>query len=179
MPAAPSPGVRPQIILFVGVNGVGKTTSIGKLASMMGQEGKQVVLAAGDTFRAAAAEQLQIWGERTGARVVRGEANADPASVIFSGIAAAIDSHADVVLADTAGRLHTNAELMAELQKVKRVAGKARRGAPDEIWLVLDATTGQNALQQARLFHEALRGDGPDPDQAGWYRQGWGGGGHL
>ena len=144
------------MVLFVGVNGVGKTTSIGKVAARLRQDGARVVLAAGDTFRAAAAEQLEIWGNRSGCRVVRGEPQADPASVIFNGIAAARQEGADWLLADTAGRLHTNAELMAELLKVKRAAGKARPGAPDEVWLVLDATTGQNALQQARQFHASL-----------------------
>lgn len=146
----------PRVILFVGVNGVGKTTTIGKIASRLRGQGHDVVLAAGDTFRAAAAEQLGIWGDRTGAKVIRGEERADPASVIFNAIQHGKQTAADVVLADTAGRLHTKSELMDEIQKVKRAASKARDGAPDEVWLVVDATTGQNALQQAKEFHQAL-----------------------
>jgi fused signal recognition particle receptor len=147
---------RPRIILFVGVNGVGKTTTIGKIAAQLRARGDSVLLAAGDTFRAAAAEQLAVWGERTGARVVRGAEGADPASVMFNAVEAAKGDDIDVVLADTAGRLHTKTELMDEIRKVKRAVSKARAGAPDETWLVVDATTGQNALQQAREFHQAL-----------------------
>lgn len=147
---------KPRVVLFVGVNGVGKTTTIGKVAHALTQEGKQVVLAAGDTFRAAAAEQLQIWGERTGARVVRGAERADPASVMFNAMQAAQAQGADVLLADTAGRLHTNVDLMDEIKKVRRALGRLRSDAPDEVWLVVDATTGQNALHQAKQFHEAV-----------------------
>jgi fused signal recognition particle receptor len=148
---------RPKVILFVGVNGVGKTTTIGKLAAKLAGEGQKVLLAAGDTFRAAAAEQLSVWGERTGARVVRGDAGADPASVMFNAVEAAKQGAYDIVLADTAGRLHTKVELMDEIKKVRRAIGKVRAGAPDETWLVVDATTGQNALQQAKEFHQALQ----------------------
>jgi len=146
----------PAVILFVGVNGVGKTTTIGKIAGQLTERGKTVVLAAGDTFRAAAVEQLEVWGERAGCRVIRGEASTDPASVIFNAIDHAKQTGAQVVLADTAGRLHTKTNLMDEIKKVKRAAGKARDGAPDHVWLVVDATTGQNALQQAREFHQTL-----------------------
>lgn len=149
-------GEKPHVILFVGVNGVGKTTSIGKIASKLRDRGCSVVLAAGDTFRAAAAEQLGIWAERTGSKLIRGEEGTDPASVIFNAVQHARDSGADYVLADTAGRLHTKTELMDEIKKVKRAAGKARDDAPDATWLVLDATTGQNGLQQASQFHQAL-----------------------
>ncbi len=147
---------RPKVVLFVGVNGVGKTTSIGKLAHQLRQQGRSVLLAAGDTFRAAAAEQLEIWAERSGAQLCRGAAGADPASVIFQAVQQAVQADIDVVLADTAGRLHTKVELMDEIKKIRRAAGKARPEAPDETWLVVDATTGQNALQQAREFHQAL-----------------------
>lgn len=149
-------GPSPKVILFVGVNGVGKTTSIGKIAAKLRGEGKSVLLAAGDTFRAAAAEQLTIWAERTGARIVRGDAGADPASVMFNAVEAARTGGVDVVLADTAGRLHTKTDLMQEIQKVRRACSKVRAGAPDETWLVVDGTTGQNALQQAKEFHQAL-----------------------
>ncbi|MEZ4273203.1 MAG: signal recognition particle-docking protein FtsY [Myxococcota bacterium] len=154
--AASYAGKAPQIILFVGVNGVGKTTTIGKIASQMVSEGKNVVLAAADTFRAAAVEQLEIWGQRTGAKVIRGADNSDPASVVFNAVQHAVDTGADIVLADTAGRLHTKTELMDEIKKVKRAASKARVDAPDETWLVVDATTGQNAVQQAKEFHQTL-----------------------
>ncbi|MBI3179158.1 MAG: signal recognition particle-docking protein FtsY, partial [Deltaproteobacteria bacterium] len=147
---------RPHVILFVGVNGVGKTTTIGKIAAQLRGRGHSVVLAAGDTFRAAAVEQLNVWGERTGCEVVRGEEGADPASVAYRAVEQAARSGADVALIDTAGRMHTRTGLMDELKKVKRSLGKARQGAPDQIWLVVDATTGQNALQQAREFHDSV-----------------------
>lgn len=147
---------RPKVILFVGVNGVGKTTTIGKIAAHLSAANQSVVLGAGDTFRAAAAEQLSIWADRSGARIIRGDEGSDPASVIFNAIEHAKQSGADYVLADTAGRLHTKTNLMDEIKKVKRVVGKAREGAPDETWLVVDGTTGQNALMQAREFHQAL-----------------------
>ncbi|MFM9082825.1 MAG: signal recognition particle-docking protein FtsY [Actinomycetota bacterium] len=144
----------PAVWLFVGVNGVGKTTTIGKVATARVAEGASVVLAAGDTFRAAAAEQLQIWAERSGAGFVRGAEGADPASVIFDGIESAAAKNADLVLADTAGRLQNKTNLMEELRKVRRVADKAR-GTVTEVLLVVDATTGQNGLSQAREFAAA------------------------
>jgi len=146
----------PTVMMVVGVNGVGKTTTIGKLAARLTREGKKVVLAAGDTFRAAAVEQLEVWGERAQCEVVRGEEGADPASVIFDGVQKAVQMKADVCIADTAGRLHTKVNLMAELKKVRRVMDKAMPGAPHEVLLVLDATTGQNAIQQAKQFSEAV-----------------------
>lgn len=146
----------PTVMMVVGVNGVGKTTTIGKIAARLTRDGKKVVLAAGDTFRAAAVEQLQIWGERANCEVVRGEPEADPASVIFDGVQRAVDIKADVCIADTAGRLHTKVNLMAELKKVRRVIDKAMPGAPHEVLLVLDATTGQNAIQQAQQFSAAV-----------------------
>ncbi|HUH11850.1 MAG TPA: signal recognition particle-docking protein FtsY [Longimicrobiales bacterium] len=146
----------PSIFLILGVNGVGKTTSIGKLAHRLGGEGKRVLLAAGDTFRAGAIEQLRIWAERTGADFVGAKPGADPASVAFDAIEAAERRSADVVLLDTAGRLHTQGDLMAELTKVQRVVARKRDGAPHESLLVLDATTGQNALSQVRTFATAL-----------------------
>ncbi len=146
----------PKVILFVGVNGVGKTTSIGKIAHRLKQNDRSVVLAAGDTFRAAAVEQLKIWGERTTCRVISGEEQSDPASVLFNAVQHAVESRVDFLLADTAGRLHTKSELMDEISKVRRAAGKALDGAPHEVWLVVDGTTGQNALAQAREFNEAL-----------------------
>ena len=147
---------RPTLILVVGVNGVGKTTTIGKLASRFRDDGKKVVLAAGDTFRAAAVVQLEVWGKRVGCPVVKGKERADPGSVIFDAIKTAKDGGADVVLADTAGRLHTKSNLMEELKKVVRTAEKALERPVDHILLVLDATTGQNAIQQAQIFKEAI-----------------------
>lgn len=154
---APEVGVhRPHVILVVGVNGTGKTTTIGKLALQHTRAGRKVILAAGDTFRAAAAEQLTIWGQRAEAQVIRGQEGADPASVVFDAISAARSQQADVVIADTAGRLHTRVNLVEELRKVHRVCGKAMEGAPHEVLLVLDATTGQNAINQAKEFHSSL-----------------------
>jgi fused signal recognition particle receptor len=156
---APSPirlSGSPTTILIVGVNGVGKTTTIGKLASHFRDDGKKVVLAAGDTFRAAAVLQLEVWGKRVGCHVVKGKERADPGSVIFDAIKHAQAEKADVVLADTAGRLHTKSNLMEELKKVVRTAEKALERPVDHILLVLDATTGQNAIQQAQLFKEAI-----------------------
>ena len=147
---------RPSVILVVGVNGVGKTTTIGKLASRFTQEGKKVVLAAGDTFRAAAVLQLEVWGRRTGCPIVKGKDSADPGSVIFDAIRRAKDEGADVVIADTAGRLHTKAPLMEELKKLGRTVEKALDRPADEILLVLDSTNGQNAIAQAQMFREAL-----------------------
>jgi fused signal recognition particle receptor len=147
---------KPFVLLTIGVNGVGKTTTIGKIAAKLRAEGKRVLLGAGDTFRAAAVEQLVIWGDRAGAPVVRGKEGGDPSSVIFDAIKRGVDENFDVVICDTAGRLHTKVDLMEELKKVGRVCNKALEGAPHETWLVLDATTGQNAIQQAQLFKEAM-----------------------
>ena len=147
---------KPWVILVSGVNGVGKTTSIGKLAARFRAEGDEVLLVAADTFRAAAIDQLSIWAERVGADVVRHQSGADPAAVAFDGMKAAAARGVDVVLVDTAGRLHTRENLMEELRKVSRVIGKAIPGAPHEVWLVLDATTGQNAVHQAKVFSAAL-----------------------
>ncbi len=147
---------KPTVILFVGVNGCGKTTTIGKLATRLKAAGVECVLAAGDTFRAAAVQQLSIWGKRVGCEVVSGKDGADPGSVIFESIKKAQEIGADVVLADTAGRLHTKTNLMAEMTKIAKTAAKALEGAPHEILLVIDATTGQNALAQAREFQQAL-----------------------
>jgi fused signal recognition particle receptor len=141
---------------MVGVNGVGKTTTIGKLATHYTSINKKVVLAAGDTFRAAAVQQLEIWGKRVGVEVVRGKEGADPGAVAFDATTRAKEVGADLLLVDTAGRLHTKAPLMDEIKKVRKTIGKAMEGAPHETLLVLDATTGQNALQQASMFREAL-----------------------
>ena len=148
-------GERPSVWLFVGVNGTGKTTTIGKLAKRESDLGTRVVLAAGDTFRAAAADQLAMWAERSSAHIVRGAEGADPASVVFDAVESAAAQGADLVLADTAGRFHTSQNLMSELQKVRRVAEKGS-GVVTETLLVLDATTGQNGLAQARQFTEAV-----------------------
>lgn len=147
---------RPAVILVVGVNGTGKTTSIGKLAHVYRAEGKRVVLAAGDTFRAAAIDQLKHWGERTGVDVVAHQQGADPGAVVFDAMAAAEKRDADVLIIDTAGRLHTKAHLMDELRKVNRIIQRKVPDAPHEVLLVLDATTGQNAMHQARYFTEAV-----------------------
>lgn len=146
----------PTVVLFVGVNGAGKTTTIGKLATKLKAQGKTCVLAAGDTFRAAAVQQLTIWGQRVGCEVVRGKDGSDPGSVIFEAIRKAQEIGADVVLADTAGRLHTKANLMSEMAKIARTADKALSGAPHEVFLVIDATNGQNAFAQAKEFKESL-----------------------
>lgn len=148
------------VILVVGVNGVGKTTSIGKLANQLKQQGKHVVLAAGDTFRAGAIEQLEVWGERAGVDVIKQSAGSDPAAVIFDGIKAAKSRDADVLICDTAGRLQNKVNLMNELSKVKRVIEREIPNAPHEVLLVLDATTGQNALSQAKTFSEATNVSG-------------------
>jgi fused signal recognition particle receptor len=147
---------KPFVLLVLGVNGVGKTTTIGKVAAKLVGSGKKVLLAAGDTFRAAATEQLEIWGQRAGAPVVKGKQNGDPSSVIFDAIKRAQAEDYDIVIADTAGRLHTKTDLMEELRKVGRVIQKAQAGAPQETWLVLDSTTGQNAIQQAKMFKEVM-----------------------
>ncbi len=157
----PDPGAaRPFVIMVVGVNGVGKTTTIGKMAAQHVRQGRKVILAAADTFRAAAIEQLEIWGGRVGAQVIRHQHGSDPAAVAYDAVEAARARGADLVIVDTAGRLHTKRNLMEELRKVKRVIGKALPGAPHQVLLVLDATTGQNAVSQARLFHEAVGVDG-------------------
>lgn len=155
-PLAIDPASSPFALLVVGVNGAGKTTTIGKLARQMKLHGMKVLLAAGDTFRAAAVEQLQIWGERNQVPVVAQATGADPAAVVFDAMQAAKARGIDVMIADTAGRLHTQSNLMDELKKIKRVMGRVDSTAPHETLLVLDASQGQNALQQARLFNEAL-----------------------
>lgn len=155
-PLEPDISRKPFVVLTVGVNGVGKTTTIGKLGSRWQGEGKNVLLAAGDTFRAAAVEQLQRWGERTGIPVIAQHSGADSASVIFDALQAGRAREVDILIADTAGRLHTQNNLMEELRKVRRVMGKLDETAPHETLLVLDAGTGQNALSQARHFHEAV-----------------------
>jgi fused signal recognition particle receptor len=147
---------RPHVVLVVGVNGSGKTTTIAKLANRFQRQGKSVLLAACDTFRAAAAEQLEIWAERNGAPLVRGAEGADPASVAYDAVESAEVLGIDVVLVDTAGRLHTQKNLMQELSKVQRVIAKRLSGAPHDVWLVLDGTNGQNAIQQAREFLQAV-----------------------
>lgn len=149
-------GKKPVVIMVVGVNGSGKTTTIGKLAKRLKDKGKDVFLVAGDTFRAAAIEQLSIWGDRAGARVIKHKGGADPGAVVYDGIHAAKAKGADIVIVDTAGRLHTKIPLMEELKKIKRVMAKELPGSPDEVLLILDATTGQNAISQARIFNEAI-----------------------
>lgn len=147
---------KPTIILVVGVNGSGKTTTIAKLASRFHSGGKKILLGAADTFRAAAMDQLQVWGDRLKVEVIAGASESDPGAVAFNAVQAGVARGVDIVMIDTAGRLHTRFNLMEELKKVNRVVGKALVGAPHEVWLVLDATTGQNALQQARSFKEAV-----------------------
>lgn len=146
----------PQVILVVGVNGSGKTTSIAKLAYGLTSQGKQVILAAADTFRAAAIDQLRYWGEKTGAEVIAHQPGSDPGAVVFDAIQAAHSRHAQVAIIDTAGRLHTKFNLMEELKKIKKVAGKLDTTSPHQVLLVLDATTGQNGLTQAKYFTEAV-----------------------
>lgn len=147
---------KPYVIMVIGVNGVGKTTTVAKLGWMWKAQGKEVILVAADTFRAAAIEQLEVWGRRAGVEVIRQKHGADPSAVVFDALQSARARGVDVVLVDTAGRLHTKVNLMEELKKVKRVAGKVVDGAPHEVLLVVDATTGQNALSQTRLFNDAL-----------------------
>lgn len=151
-PPPPDNGVRPRVVLIVGVNGTGKTTSVGKLANLFKQQGKSVLICAADTFRAAAVEQLAVWGDRAGVDVIRAQHGADPASVVHDAAVAAKARQRDILLVDTAGRLHTRANLMAELDKIRRVVSKEIPGAPHEVLLVLDATVGQNGLVQAREF---------------------------
>ncbi|MGA7562450.1 MAG: signal recognition particle-docking protein FtsY [Desulfobaccales bacterium] len=155
-PPPPQTGARPWVMMVVGVNGVGKTTTIAKLAHRDLSRGLTPLLVAADTFRAAAVEQLETWGQRLGIAVVRQKSGADPAAVVFDGMAAAQARGVDTVYIDTAGRLHTKVNLMEEMKKMQRTAAKKLPGAPHEVFLVLDATTGQNALSQARLFHEAV-----------------------
>jgi fused signal recognition particle receptor len=145
----------PEVILVVGVNGTGKTTTIGKLAQVFRSDGKTVLLCAADTFRAAAIDQLEIWGQRTGTEVIRTKPGGDPAAVLYDALQAASARHTDYVIVDTAGRLHTKTNLMAELEKMRRTAQRIIPGAPHETLLVMDATTGQNGLQQARLFTQS------------------------
>jgi fused signal recognition particle receptor len=147
---------EPLVIFIVGVNGAGKTTSIGKLANRLRQQNLNVVLCAADTFRAAAIEQLEIWAQRNGIEIIKQKSGSDPAAVVFDAMAAAKSRNADVVLVDTAGRLHTKSNLMAELEKMKRTAAKVIPGAPHDVLLVMDATTGQNGLAQAREFTSAV-----------------------
>ena len=149
-------GSGPFVLLAVGINGVGKTTTVAKLGSRFRRTGKTALFVAADTFRAAAIEQLEIWGNRTGIEVIRHQQGSDPSAVVFDGIAAAKARKVDVVLIDTAGRLHTKVNLMEELRKMKRVIGRELQGAPHEILLTLDATLGQNTIAQAREFHDAL-----------------------
>ncbi len=149
-------GEKPFVILTVGVNGVGKTTTIGKLASRFVSEGNTVILAAADTFRAAAIEQLEIWAKRSGADIIKHQSGSDPAAVAFDAVEAAKARGIDIVIIDTAGRLHTKSQLMDELKKINRVIKKSIPDAPQEILLIVDATTGQNALRQAQIFNEAI-----------------------
>lgn len=160
VPAINLDNQRPAVVLLVGVNGSGKTTTAAKLGKQYRQQGKQVLLAAADTFRAAAVDQLQVWAERLDLPVIAGQPNADPGAVAFDAVQSAISRKMDIVLVDTAGRLHTRFNLMEELKKVYRVVGKALPGAPHAVWLVLDATTGQNALTQARAFKDAVKVSG-------------------
>jgi fused signal recognition particle receptor len=152
----PSNGHGPRVLFIVGVNGSGKTTSIGKLAHRLRQEGRSVILCAADTFRAAAIEQLEIWAQRNAVEIIKQKPGADPAAVVYDAVAAGRARSADAVIVDTAGRLHTKSNLMAELEKMKRTAAKVVPGAPHEVFLVLDATTGQNGLAQAREFTSAV-----------------------
>ena len=152
--------VRPWVVLCLGVNGVGKTTTIGKLAEQYKADGKKVLLVAGDTFRAAAVEQLEAWGRRAGVELIKHRAGADPSAVVYDGMQAAKSRGMDVLLIDTAGRLHTKVHLLEELKKIRRVIAREQPGAPHETLLVLDATTGQNGLQQAKIFKEATEIDG-------------------
>jgi fused signal recognition particle receptor len=159
-PRVESLSVRPWIVLFLGVNGVGKTTTIGKLAAQYKASGKKVLLVAGDTFRAAAVEQLEAWGQRAGVELIKHRAGSDQSAVVYDGMQAAKSRAVDVLLIDTAGRLHTKVHLIEELKKIRRVIGREQPGAPHETLLVLDATTGQNGLQQAKVFKEATDIDG-------------------
>jgi len=159
-PTFPDLASRPTVIILVGVNGSGKTTSAAKLAHLYQSEGKSVLLVAADTYRAAAIDQLRVWAERADVPMVAGQPGGDPGAAAYDGIASAVSRKRDVVIVDTAGRLHTKYNLMEEIKKIHRVSGKALEGAPHATWLVLDATTGQNALQQAKAFQEAVTVDG-------------------
>lgn len=150
------PPVLPEVIMIVGVNGSGKTTTVGKLSSYYAGQGKRVIVAAADTYRDAAAEQVGIWAERAGVEIVYSQKGQDAGAVAFDTITRALRNRFDLVLIDTAGRLHTRQDLMAELEKIKRVCAKVKPGAPEEIWLVLDATVGQNGIRQAQTFHQQL-----------------------
>ncbi len=152
----PRYSVKPWVVLFVGVNGVGKTTTIGKLAEQYRRDNKKVLLVAADTFRAGAIEQLEVWGDRVGAQVIKHQPGQDPSGVVFDAIRSAQKNQTDIALIDTAGRLHTKVPLLEELKKMQRVLGRELSGSPHETLLVLDATTGQNALQQAKVFKEYL-----------------------
>ncbi len=156
VPLVLNPALKPHVVLMVGVNGTGKTTTIGKLAQLYQEEGKRAVMAAGDTFRAAAVEQLQVWGERTGTPVIAGKPNGDSAGLAFDALTRAEKDGADVLLIDTAGRLHNKGALMEELRKIIRVLKKKDETAPHSVLLVLDATTGQNAIQQVKVFKEMV-----------------------
>lgn len=156
--SAPEPEHQPHVIMVVGVNGTGKTTTIGKLAARYKQEGKKVLLAAADTFRAAAIEQLEVWAGRSGVDMVQHQQGSDPSAVAFDALQAAIARDVDVLIIDTAGRLHTKGNLMEELKKIKRTLSKQIAGTPHETLIVLDGTTGQNAMTQAKIFHETLDG---------------------
>ncbi len=160
--AAPVPAITtvPHVILVVGVNGTGKTTTVGKLANLYKQSGKSVLVCAADTFRAAAVEQLAVWTERAGVDLVRAQSGSDPAAVTFDAVTAAKARHREIVIVDTAGRLHTRANLMAELDKIRRIVSREVPGAPHEVLLVLDATVGQNGLVQAREFQQASGANG-------------------
>lgn len=151
---------QPTVVLVVGVNGSGKTTTIAKLGAQYKQDGKQVIFGAADTFRAAAVDQLKVWGDRLHIPVISGQENGDPGAVAFDAVQAAVAKKSDILFIDTAGRLHTRFNLMEELKKVHRVVAKSLPGAPHAVWIVLDATTGQNAFQQARMFKEAVHVDG-------------------
>jgi fused signal recognition particle receptor len=159
-PSYPDFSARPTVIILVGVNGSGKTTSAAKLAHRFQADGKSVLLVAADTYRAAAIDQLKIWADRVGAPMVAGQPGGDPGAAAYDGVSSAISRNKDIAIIDTAGRLHTRYNLMEEIKKVHRVTGKALPGAPHATWLVLDATTGQNAMQQAKSFQEALEIDG-------------------
>lgn len=150
------PEAGPAVIVIIGVNGTGKTTTIGKLSEKLRREGRKVIIAAADTFRAAAIEQIAIWGERSGAEVIRHSDGADPGAVVYDALASARAKGADVLIVDTAGRLHTKINLMEELKKIRRILEREHPGSPHEVLLVLDATTGQNALAQARLFNKDI-----------------------
>ncbi|NHN85634.1 signal recognition particle-docking protein FtsY [Acetobacter musti] len=156
IPFEPNPELKPHVVLMVGVNGTGKTTTIGKMARYFGEQGKKVIMVAGDTFRAAAVEQLQVWGERTGTQVIAGKPGGDAAGLAFEGLKRGKAEGADLVLIDTAGRLHNKGALMEELAKIIRVMKKFDETAPHSVILVLDATTGQNAIEQVRVFRELV-----------------------